>query len=72
MGWLLLLALTVYGAAHVAIAGGLAKSGRWRDAVLAFVFPPLAPWLGWHAGMQRRVIVWTAALVVYAVGVAAA
>ncbi len=70
MGWLLVLALAVYVGAHLSIAGGLAAVGRWKDAALAVVLPPLAPWWGWAAGMRLRVIIWGAALVLYAVGVA--
>jgi hypothetical protein len=68
----LLAALAVHVVAHVSIAVGLARSRAWARAVLALVLPPLAPWWGWEAGMQRRVVAWGFALAAYALLVALA
>jgi hypothetical protein len=66
------MALFVHGVAHVAIAGAFVHRREWKHAVLALLVPPLAPWWGWHAGMKPLVFVWSGALAVYALGVAAA
>ena len=52
---------------HLALAAGLLRRRpHWRGPA-AFLVPPLAPYWGFGAGMRRRVVVWVAALVVYAV-----
>jgi hypothetical protein len=70
--WLLLTALFVHAAAHVAIAVTLAREGAWDRAVAAFLLPPLAPVWGWRAGRRLFVYAWTSALAVYAIGVSLA
>jgi hypothetical protein len=70
--WILLAALVAYAGAHVTIAAGFARQRDWRRAAVAFLLPPLAPVWGWRAGMRAPVYVWTGALAVYALGVAAA
>jgi hypothetical protein len=53
--------------AHVTIALGLVRRvPRWRGLV-AFVLPPLAPYLAARAQMRVRATAWMCALVVYAV-----
>lgn len=53
--------------AHVALVAGLvARRPRWR-APVAFVIVPLAPYWGFREHMKARAIVWSLALVVYAV-----
>jgi hypothetical protein len=69
MGIALALALAAFTAAHVAIAVGFAQGGQWRQALLALLVPPLAPWWGWRAGMRARTLVWGAMLALYALGV---
>jgi hypothetical protein len=71
MGIALAVALLAFVAAHLALIAGIARRGRWWRAAVALVFAPLAPWWGWQLGMRRRTFAWAAALVVYAVGVAA-
>ena len=69
---LLAVALALEIGAHLAILVGLTlKKPRWR-ALAALLMPPLVPLWGWQAGMRIRVVVWTIALVVYAIGVALA
>jgi hypothetical protein len=72
MGTLLLVALVVFVAAHLALVAGIARREAWWRAGVALVVAPLAPWWGWHAGMRRRTIAWGAALAVYAAGLAIA
>jgi hypothetical protein len=72
MGWCLAATLVVFVAAHVALVVGLARRGKWRQAALALVVAPLAPWWGREAGMRVVAIAWCAALGLYAVGVAVA
>jgi hypothetical protein len=70
--WALLAALFVHCGAHLVIAAAFVRRREWKHALLAFFVPPLAPWWGWRAGMRRQVYVWSAALAVYALGVAVA
>lgn len=72
MAWCLASALAVFVAAHVALVAGLARRRVWGRAVVAMVVPPLAPFWGYREGLRTATIAWCAALVVYAVGVAAA
>jgi hypothetical protein len=72
MGIALAVALVAFAAAHIALVVGLARRDPWWRAIAAFAVPPLAPWWGWGAGMRWRTVVWGAALVLYAIGVAAA
>jgi hypothetical protein len=56
---------------HLALAVGLVRRRpHWRGAA-ALVVPPLAPYWGFRVGMRKRVIVWLAALSLYAVSLAA-
>lgn len=68
--WMLLLALTTHAAAHVTLVVSLARARERRRAAFALLVPPLAPYWGWRAGMRATVVVWTAALALYALGVA--
>ena len=70
--WLLLTALLAHAGAHVIIAVSFARKREWRRAALALLLPPLAPVYGWRAGLRGPVYTWTGALLVYALGVAAA
>lgn len=70
--WLLLAALLAHAGAHLAIAGGFARTHEWRRAALTLFLPPLAPVWGWRAGMRAPVYVWAGALAAYAMGVAVA
>lgn len=72
MGAILAVALAAFGAAHVALAVGLARRGPVWVALVALAVPPLAPWWGWARGMRVRAITWGAALALYAVGVSLA
>jgi hypothetical protein len=54
-----LLALAV---AHIVLVVGLARRGRWGQAIVAFAVAPLAPWWGWQAGMRAAAIAWAVAL----------
>ena len=56
---------------HLALAAGLVRRRpHWRGAA-ALLLPPLAPYWGFRVGMRKRVIVWVAALSVYAVSLVA-
>ena len=56
---------------HLALAVGLTlRRPRWRGAA-ALVVPPLAPYWGFRASMRKRVIIWIAAVCVYAVSLLA-
>ena len=73
MGIALAALLAVFAGAHTAIAIGLARSrtdGHAVRALVGLLVPPLAPWWAWQAGLRARTIVWGAALVLYAIGVA--
>jgi hypothetical protein len=70
--WLLLAALVVHLVAHVVIAVAFARERSFKRAALAFFLPPFAPLYGWRAGMRAPVYAWTGALLVYALGIAAA
>ncbi|HVH41708.1 MAG TPA: hypothetical protein VM925_05175 [Labilithrix sp.] len=72
LSWLLLAALASHAGAHITIAAFFARQRDWRRALLALLLPPLAPVWGWRAGMRAPVFVWTGALAIYALGVAAA
>jgi hypothetical protein len=72
MGIALALALLAFGAAHVALVAELARRHPWWHAIVALAVLPLAPWWGWQSGMRWRTIAWSAALAMYAVGVAVA
>jgi hypothetical protein len=63
------LTLVAFVSAHVALLVGLAMR-RWTLCVVALALPPLAAYWGWTHGMRRRVAVWTAAFLAYAIGVA--
>ncbi len=67
MSWLLAAALAVAIAAHVVIVVSIARRALWR-APLAVIIPPLAPYWGWQLGLRRRVLVWWAAVLLYALG----
>jgi hypothetical protein len=67
--WVLFVALAVHFGSHVAIVIGLARERAFVRAAIALIISPLAPYWGWKAGMRRRVIVWSTALALYALGV---
>ncbi|MDP9148447.1 MAG: hypothetical protein M3O36_00680 [Myxococcota bacterium] len=72
MGVALAIVLSVFVIAHLSVACGVARRrSAWRGLV-ALAIPPLAAWWAWRAGMRLRVLIWTAALGLYAVGVALA
>jgi hypothetical protein len=72
LAWVIASALIVELVAHAALLVGLAqRTPRWRAAV-ALAVPPLAPYWGFAAGMQKRALTWVVALVTYAIGVACA
>ena len=50
---------------HVALAWGLGRVDSRRHAVLALVFPPLAPFYGLRARLFLRAGAWLCAWVVY-------
>jgi hypothetical protein len=64
------LALLVFLGAHASILGALVMHRPRYRAAVAFAIPPLAPYWGWRAGLQRRVYAWAIAIVLYTVGVA--
>jgi hypothetical protein len=73
MGIALSAALAVLATAHLLLIIGLAspvglRRGRLLEALLGLIAPPLAPWWGWRRGMRARALVWTAALLAYALG----
>jgi hypothetical protein len=73
MGIALSAALAVLATAHLLLIIGLARGvglrrGRLLEALLGLIAPPLAPWWGWRRGMRARALVWTAALLAYALG----
>jgi hypothetical protein len=73
MGIALSAALAVLATAHLLLIIGLARGvglrrGRPLEALLGLIAPPLAPWWGWRRGMRVCALVWTAALLAYAVG----
>ena len=58
--------------AHVALSAVLLwRKPRWRG-LLALLFPPLAPFWGWSAGLKVWSALWLVALVVYVAGLVAA
>jgi hypothetical protein len=58
--------------AHVMLVAGLvARRPRWRGA-LALVVVPLAPYWGFRERMKARAVIWTAALVLYAIALVVA
>jgi hypothetical protein len=62
--------LLAFAGAHLSLLGSLiARPPRYRGFV-ALLVPPLAPYWGWQDGIKARVFVWTAALGLYATGVA--
>ncbi len=69
---LLSLALGLLVTSHVALAALLvARKPRWR-ALLALVFPPLAPYWGWSEGLKVWSALWLVSATLYVVGFAAA
>lgn len=58
--------------AHVAVLYGLARRTPRRDALLALVAPPLAPYWALQRGMRVRGAVWLLALGVYVIARVAA
>jgi hypothetical protein len=61
------LAFALLVTAHLAIVVGLvAKTPRWR-ALVALVFPPMAPYWAWREHMRVRAGIWAAGLVLYVV-----
>jgi hypothetical protein len=72
LSYWLLAALVLEIGAHVALLVGLFRRRRRLRGVLALFVPPLAPYFGWSEGMRRRSVLWLAALVAYALGVAVA
>ena len=61
------LAFALLVTAHLAIAVGLvAKSPKWR-ALVALVFPPIAPYWAWREHMRVRAGIWAVGLVVYVI-----
>ncbi|HVH44520.1 MAG TPA: hypothetical protein VM925_19335 [Labilithrix sp.] len=64
---LLIIAFAFVVTMHVVITFGLAKrKPRWR-ALVAFLFPPAAPFWGWKEHMRKRVGLWAVGVVVYVV-----
>lgn len=52
---------------HLSVVWGLARRPPRRDAAIAFLLVPAAPWLAWRHGMKTRAILWPVALVLYVV-----
>lgn len=50
---------------HVAVVYGLARTPPRRDALVALVLPPLAPYWALRRGMHVRGVMWVVALVAY-------
>jgi hypothetical protein len=66
------LAFGLLATAHVALSALLlARKPRWR-ALLAFLFPPLAPYWGWAAGIKVWSALWLVGATLCIVGFAAA
>jgi hypothetical protein len=66
------LAFGLFVTAHVALSAALFwRKPRWRG-LLALIFPPLAPFWGWSAGLRVWSALWLLALLVYVAGFAAA
>ncbi len=57
---------------HAAVLYGLARTPPRRDALLAFVVPPLAPYWALRRGMRVRGVMWLLALGAYVVARVAA
>jgi hypothetical protein len=57
---------------HVYLAAALAREVPLWRALLAFAVPPLAPYFAWAAKRRALMVTWVAALVAYAVALAAA
>jgi hypothetical protein len=68
MGVALAIALFAFLAAHLAIAGALARKRAWMKALGALAVPPLAPWWAWdrRARLRPLAIAWLAAFGAYA------
>ena len=62
----MVIAFATFVTSHVVLAIKLtASQPRWKGPVALFV-PPLAPLWGWQAGRRISVILWAAAILLYA------
>lgn len=69
--WLLLVALFTQIGGHAAIALAFARKREWRRTIGVILFPPLAPLWAWPTTLRPLAYAWIAALLVFAMGVAA-
>jgi hypothetical protein len=67
MGSLLAVAFVAFVTLHISLVVGLARRGRRVRSLAALFVPPLALFWGYEAGMRRRALAWSAALLAYAV-----
>ncbi len=63
----LLVASATHVTTHVALAWGLGRRGPLWRGLAALLVPPLAPFWGYEAELQKRSALWVVSLFVYGV-----